>query len=403
MTNTRFSDLVEFVDGRPVVPPDVHPMPDLLERDAEGVLAGFLDSQRVDFERVVAEVEQPGSPLHDLFAALRARVGADNPFHRIALFRPGALNEMFVELHEHVMRHPVWRHPFFVRVFEGGIEGAQVARFARQYFNQIKNTRQCVAMAIGRFHGLADMPFGPLNERVSELTQIALAQLVADEYGVGSHAVEDYPGLGHLLSARTHIVMYRQLFDGLGIAANDQDEPMLPGVADNVLTQRLVAGHAAFTPLEALASVGLGMEWGVPEFFSLILGGLIRVAVRDKLHLTSRDLEVFIAHVRYDVLHAVSVMLATSLHMHGAGDLAAVKNACNTLMAGRYGMMTAVYAHVFGEPCASLADIGLDARYRLTDRRIETALVDARRTIAPATVVGGEAYRISTAVPFVFA
>jgi hypothetical protein len=42
------------------------------------------------------------------------------------------------------------------------------------------------------------MPYGQLNERISELTQIVLAQLVADEYGVGSHEVEDYPSLGGL-------------------------------------------------------------------------------------------------------------------------------------------------------------------------------------------------------------
>ena len=100
-------------------------------------------------------------------------------------------------------------------MFEGRINFDQVVAFATQYFNQIKNTRQCVAMAVGRFHGLAPLPYGALNERVSEITQIALAQLVADEYGVGSHTVEDYPDLDHLLLAKTHIAMYRHLFEGL--------------------------------------------------------------------------------------------------------------------------------------------------------------------------------------------
>jgi hypothetical protein len=385
------------------LPDSVHPLPNLLELSAEGVLEAFRASQRADFTRVVAQVEQPGAALHGLFARLRGRVGADNPFHRTALFRPGALDALFLDLHDHVMSHPVWRHPFFVRVFEGRADAAQLARFATAYFNQIKNTRQCVALAVGRFHGLMDLPYGPLNEAVSEITQIALAQLVADEYGVGAHTVEDYPELGHLLLARTHMAMYRQLFDGLGIAADAQDQPMLWGVADNVLTQRLLAGDAAFTPLEALASVGLGMEWGVPEFFSLLLGGLIRVSARDGLGLTARDLEVFIAHVRYDVLHAVSVMLVTSLHMTEAGDLAAVKNACNTLMAARFAMMTDMYAAVFGETCASLADIGLEARYRLTDRRVADALARARAGVAPERVVRGDEYRTRTDMPFVFA
>lgn len=399
----RFSDLVSFEDGVPVVPPEVHPLPDLLQRDAEGVLEAFRTSQRDDFTRVVAEIERPGSDLHTLFADLRARVPADNPFHRIALFDPGALERMFLDLHDHVLSHPVWRHPFFLRLFEGRVDKAQVDRFACQYFNQVKNTRQCVAMAIGRFHGLMDLPYGELNERVSEITQISLAQLVADEYGVGSHAVEDYPELGHLLHAKTHMVMYRQLFDGLKIPAGRQDVPMLPGVADNVLTQRLVASHPAFTPLEALASVGLGMEWGVPEFFSLILGGLIRFAEREKAPVTQRDLEVFIAHVRYDVLHAVSVMLVTSLHMRQPGDLGVVKNACNILMSSRFGMMTDMYRHVFGEECAGLAEISLEARYRLTDRRIEHLLEEARATIAADRVAGSFSYRGKHPTPFVFA
>ncbi|MDA8232231.1 MAG: hypothetical protein M0006_12910 [Magnetospirillum sp.] len=398
----RKDGLTVVGDGRTIVPEWVHPLPDLLDLDAEGVLASFRRSQQADFSAVVAEVEDPASPLHRLFASLRDRVPDDNPFHRVALFRKGALGEMFLDLHDHVMSHPVWRHPFFVRVFEGRIDAPQVVDFATHYFNQIKNTRQCVAMAIGRFHGLMELPYGELNERVSEITQISLAQLVADEYGVGSHTLDDYPELGHLFLANTHIAMYRQLFEGLGVPASRQDVPMLAGVADNVLTQRLVAGHPAFSPLEALASVGLGMEWGVPEFFSLLLGGLIRFALREKMPLTPRHLEVFIAHVRYDVLHAVSVMLVTSMHMRGADDLVAVKGACNTLMASRFGMMTDMYRHVFGEDCAPLAEIGLEGRYRLRDRRIAAALAEARKGVAPERVAVGAEYAGRRDVPFVF-
>lgn len=398
------SDLAAVeADGRLVLPPEVHPLPNLLDMDPEGVLEAFRNSQREDFIRVVADMEKPGAPLHSLFSRLRQMAGPDNPFHQVALFRPGALEAMFIDLNDHVLGHPVWRHPFFVRLFEGRFTEPQLHRFALQYFNQVKNTRQCVGLAMGRFHGLMDLPYGPLNERISEITQISLAQLVADEYGVGAHAVEDYPELGQLLLARTHIAMYRQMFEGLGIAAADQDVPMLAGVADNVLTQRLVASDPRFQPLEALASVGLGMEWGVPEFFSLILGGLIRFAAREKAPLTAKHLEVFIAHVRYDVLHAVSVMLVTSLHMRDERDLAVVKNACNTLMSSRYAMMSAMYAHVFDEDCAGLQDIDLHERYRLTDGRIAAALVEARTTISPERVVDGENYQASDMVPFLFA
>ena len=377
----------QLVDGGGLVPPAIHPLADLLRRDVEGVLAAFMDSQRADFIGIVASVDAPDSALHAVFAELDRLA----PGRRAVSLQP-----LFLELHQHVMGHPVWRHPFFARVFEGRITLGQIRSFAAQYFNQIKNTRQCVALAIGRFHGLSELAWGHGGERISELTQIALAQLVADEYGVGSHGLDDYPELGRLLASKTHMVMYRQLFDGLGMAASEQDVAMLPAVAENVLIQRLVAGHEAFSPLEALASVGLGME-GVPEFFSLLLGGLIRVSLRDGLGLTPHHLEVFIAHVRYDVLHAVSVMLVTSLHMHHPQDLATVKNACNMLMAGRIAMMTGLYRHVFGEDSP---EIGLESRYRVADPRMEAALIAARRTIGPRQVMEGEDYRLSTATPF---
>lgn len=394
-------ELAYTTDEGLAVAEHVHPLSNLLRLDASGVLAAMRESQRADFLYTAGDVERQHSPLRRLFDGVAARADADNAFRRIALFQRGALGKMFLDLHDHVMSHPVWLHPFFVRVFEGRFDADQAAAFAVHYFNQVKNTRQCVALAIGRFHSLMGLPFGPLNERVSEMTQIVLAQVAADEYGVGSHEVDDYPALARMLKSKTHIAMYRQFLDGLGVAAEAQDEPMLPGVADNVLTQRLVAGHPDFSPLEALASVGLGMEWGVPEFFTLLLGGLIRYSLRGNAPLTPRHLEVFIAHVRFDVLHAISVMLVTSLHMSEAGDLALVKNACNMLMASRYEMMSDMYRFVFGEDCGSLADVGLEPRYRLADRRIDALLKAARAGAAPGAVVGREAW-LARPTPFVF-
>lgn len=403
---TLFSDLVEtLADGRSRLPEAVHPMADLLELSAEQVLARFKESQQQDFSAVIKELEDPANPLYRMLHELRdiAARQPGNPFPGNRLFASGALQDMFLDLHNHVMDHPVWRHPFFVRVFEGRFTQQQLARFALQYFNQIKNTRQCVALSLGRFSGVMASPYGVLNERLSELTQIVLAQLVADEYGVGSHTVEDYPSMGGLFQSTTHIVMYRQLFDGLGIPFEKQDIPMLPEVADNVLTQRLVAGSEAFTPLESLASVGLGMEWGVPEFFSLLLGGMIRFARDHQVPLTQEHLFVFIAHVRYDVLHAIAVMLVTSFYVREARDIEAVKNATNTLMAGRYGMMTGLYHHVFGESCPTLAEIDLDPRYHLRDRRIEDELRRARARVANGTVEQTAAYRSRQETPYVFA
>lgn len=402
----RFSDLLdELPDGRVQLLPEVHPSRDLLEMEVDEVLTRFKQSQVDDFGKIIVDLENPGNALNRLFAELRAIAEQEpgNPFPRSRLFRAGEIGRLFLELHDHVMSHPVWRHPFFCRFFQGEFNAEQATRFAVNYFNQVKNTRQCVALALGRFNSLMDMPYGSLNERLSELTQIVLAQLIADEYGVGIHEVEDYPSLSGLFQSTTHIVMYRKMFDGLGVPFAEQDVPLLHGVADNALTQRLVAGDEAFTPLEALSSVGLGMEWGVPEFFSLLLGGMIRWAHRNDVPLTQDHLLVLIAHVRYDVLHAIAVMMVTSLFVKEEADVDAVKGATNTLMAARYGMMTDLYAHVFGEPCRSLAEAGLEPRYHLRDRRIETALLQARGRAADGTVVDTAAYRARRDTPFVFA
>lgn len=401
-----FSDLLELDNGGvPRLLPGVHPLPDLLNLSAEEVLESFRVSQIRDFTRVIASLEGEDNSLHRLFGRMREIAEADpaNRFNKLALFEPGALQSMFTELHEHVMCHPVWRHPCFVRIFEGDFNQAQLESFALNYFNQVKNTRQCVALALGRFSGFISLPYGCLNERVSELAQIVLAQLLADEYGVGTHSIEEYPDLADLLSSTTHVGLYRQLFEGLGIPFERQDLPMLPEVADNVLIQRLLAGHPEFNLVEALASVGLGMEWGVPEFFSLLLGGMIRWAWRNEVPLTQRHLIVLIAHVQYDVLHAISVMLATSLFGYEENALHRIKQATNMLMSGRYEMMSGLYRHLFDEPCGGIGEIGLDSRYHIDDRRIENALLEARKSVAGKTVVGADAYRENGLTPFVFA
>lgn len=401
-----FSDLLRNDQlAGPVLLPGVHPMPNLLSLDANQVLDAFRDSQLRDFTAIISELDAPGSSLHEVFKEMLA-IAAQQPGNcltELSIFKPGAMQALFVDLHDHVMAHPVWRHPCFIRIFEADFNKQQLSAFALNYFNQVKNTRQCVALAQGRFSGFIDLPYGNLNERISELVQITLAQLLADEYGVGTHSIESYPDLASLLGSTTHIVMYRNLFEGLGIPFEQQDVPMLAEVADNVLTQRLLAGHPSFSLLESLSSVGLGMEWGVPEFFSLLLGGMIRWAWREDVALTQHHLIVFIAHVQYDVLHAISVMLATSLLGHEAGYVDQIKQATNMLMSSRYNMMSGLYRHIFGESCNNIDQITLESRYAITDHRIEQALLAARQEVTDSRVVNAKAYKSDRHVPFVFA
>lgn len=386
-----------------LVPGSVHHLPDLLFLNAEQILDRFLVTQKRDFSAVIADIEDPDSALRKRLTGLQTQAGPDSAFAQGVLFQRGALTRIFEELHDHVMAHPVWRHPFFVRFFEGTFTADQLAVFACHYFNQVKNTRQCVALATARFHGLADISLGRVSQPVSELTQVVLAQLLADEYGVATSGIDDYPTLGQVFGATTHTALYRRMLTAIGITGADQDVPMLPEVADNVLIQRLIAGDPAFSNLEALASVGLGMEWGVPEFFSLLLGGMIRYADRTGLPLCADDLEILSGHVRYDVLHAVSVMVATALHLRDDDDVKTVKNAVNMLMSGRYAMMSGLYRAVFDGPCPDVTEISLEARYRITDHRMCEVLIKARKTAAPEMVVGQGVWMSGDTVPLVFA
>ncbi|MHA7816881.1 MAG: hypothetical protein ACX93N_10425 [Pseudohaliea sp.] len=388
----------------PLLPAAVHPFPDLLALTPEAVLERYRQQQRADFEAAFRRLREGGGMLPAL-PALRAALALDpgNPVGRNAA--PDRMQALFTELHEHVMAHPVWVHPFFRRFFDAAMTRDQAARFLCHYLNQVKNTRQCVALACGRFHSLAALPFGPLNEAVSELVQVVLAGLLADEYGTDGQPADRGATLAidELVNKRTHIVLYRQLFELLAVEPADQDVPFLPEVADNVLVQRLLAGSGAFREIEALASVGLGMEWGVPTIFSLLLGGLLRLAGREGLAWTPRHVEVLSGHVRQDVEHAIAVMVATALLVQDEEDVEAIRNATNMLMASRYAMMSGLYRAVFGEPCASIGELDLAQRYRVADRRIADALREARTRVPTDRVPDHARWSSSDHVPFVFA
>lgn len=366
-------------------------MEDLLDATPREILRRFMEDQKRDFLEQIRK-----EPIESFFPSGLIPGGELLPY-----LEKNRLEELFIELHDHVMNHPVWLHPFFVRIFEGRFHQQQAERFALQYFNQIKNTRQCVALSLGRFYSGLEKSHGNYSERISEITQIVLSQLIADEYGVKTEEIENYPGLKSIFQSTTHIVLYRQFLEGLNIPFEHQDLPMIPEVADNVLVQRILAGNDAFTPLESLSSVGLGMEWGVPEFFSLILAGLIRFAYKESFPFTQRHLYVFIAHVKYDVMHAISVMFATVLYIRSQQDVESIKGAVNTLMAARYDMMSGLYRDVFQEQINFLKEVPqLDKRYFLTDHRMVQELQKARARVAEDSVIQSNQYKNKKDHPF---
>ena len=371
-----------------------HPLPELCALTAPEILAWYRSQQRSDVSVMFSRLRDEAADLSEEIGPLRHYLAAYPGDSLRKRLRAEALEQLFLHMHEHVMEHPVWLHPFFVRVTEGDINAAQLTVFARQYFNQVKNTRQCVALALGRVHTMIDRVDGELNTILSELTQIVLAGLLSDEYGTGAkpqsangHAPHSLVSdIGQLFAHVTHPALFRRFLDALGTKTADYDVPMLHGVADNVLVQRILASDPAYDELEALASVGLGMEWGVPAFFSMIMAGISKVAAREGLQLDSTAMEIWSSHVKQDVEHAVAVMIATAFFVRDAADVKRLEGATNILMAYRYDMMSDIYREVFGEGCHKISAVELPSRYALHDKRIQPRLESARYAIRPGSV-----------------
>jgi hypothetical protein len=372
-----------------------HPLANLCEMSADEILAAYRTSQFNDVKQTLAQVRCDAQDLTQEIGILKRYLAVYPNASFEQRLHTETIEKLFRRMHDHVMSHPVWTHPFFARMAEGDMTLEQLNVFARQYFNQVKNTRQCVALALGRFHTMIDRGDGELSIIVSELTQMVLAGLLSDEYGTGGHGhghshshapTSSALNIGQLFGSITHPGLFRRFLDALGASARDYDVPMLHGVADNVLVQRILSSDPAYDELEALASVGLGMEWGVPAFFSMIMAGIYKVTQREGIALDPKAMEIWSAHVKQDVEHAIAVMIATSFYVRDKADEARIERATNVLLAYRYDMMSDIYREVFGLACPKIAQIGLNPRHIPDDRRIKPLLAIARERIAPASV-----------------
>lgn len=379
-------------------------------KNADEILQRFRSSQRRDFEMALRASSLQGRSLLDAIPQLEmiARSSGDDLLDQ--RLDVDNLSKLFGELHDHVMGHPVWTHPFFQRFSTGDFSKQQLSLFGRHYFNQVKNTRQCVALSLGRFHTMLDGSGSGLSSVVSELTQVILAGLLADEYGVSTHTHEisdsasssNQFDLSHVFSPVTHAGLYRRFLGELGLDPVDQDVPMMHGFADNVLVQRILAGNPNYDHLESLASVGLGMEWGVPAFFSMIIAGLRKYELRNGFEFDPASLEIWTAHVEQDVAHAISVMVATTFYLDQPTAVNRVIEATNVLMAFRYEMMSELYERVYCERCERIDEISLDLGYYLQDRRIEENLISARKDLRVSSVENYGEYTKHRAIPNIF-
>lgn len=302
-----------------------------------------------------------------------------------ARFSSTALRSLFSSMHRHILRHPVWTHPLLMRIAAGEYDTMQLRTFATAYFGQVKNTRQCVAACLARFDliGSSMRSRGSLENAISEFSQLILASLLMDEYGLDrelprpngqSVPVWTCSSIEDNLQGDTHTELYRRFLDGLSVNRSDQDPAVLRAVAVNVCVQKMVAEHRSFSRPEALASVGMGMEWGVPAMFTLIILGLIRGQMSGLFELRPEHVRIWSAHVEQDVEHGISMLLATAANLSDSADIAAMQYATSLLMGSRYAMLSAIYTVVFGEKCPASAASSVEVIDPLSDKRVARLL-----------------------------
>src|SRR5690242_17223004 len=95
-------------------PRDYHPLPNLLQMSSTQILAAYRDSQLHDFTTALRRLRDGGHELTaniDILARYLRAFPSDNFQRRMQLDR---IEQLFRDMHAHVMAHPVWVHPFFV-------------------------------------------------------------------------------------------------------------------------------------------------------------------------------------------------------------------------------------------------------------------------------------------------
>lgn len=398
--------MIGELTSRPAVDGRVgwHPNLDVLSMSAEQILQFYVDQQQRDLAAALDAICGRNHTLLEAIPSLLARITQEDREAFGTRFSRAQLDELFHILHAHVMSHPVWQHAIFHRIAKADLTRDQLVTFATQYFNQVKNTRQCVAMALGRFNTLEpSTEFPSASNAIMEATETILAGLLADEYGYGTGAIRSNDAetdagrfLRQAFGRPTHPALYRRFLTALGIDGGRQDVPALPGVADNIIVQRLVAANPAYTRVDALAAVGLGMEWGVPTFFSMIIVGIYKLNERDQLGLSPHDIEIWTAHVDQDVEHAIAMFIVMALNIKDSSKIEDIKTTVSLVLGFRHAMMDDIYKHVFGYTCEPIELAPSHCLNVEALERIQRLLAAARNEVTPETVINGLAYATSS-------
>ena len=91
----------------------VHPFEELLTLSPHDVLDKFKKLQQDEFRKVICSLSEPDNGLMRFFNNIKNQSkGLDcGEFKNLLIYRAADFEEIMLELHEHVMSHPVWLHP----------------------------------------------------------------------------------------------------------------------------------------------------------------------------------------------------------------------------------------------------------------------------------------------------
>src|SRR5918998_1541376 len=233
--------------------------------------------------------------------------------------------EFLQRLKREVIGHPALTHPFLERFGEGDADAEGIRTFAIQYYRHVRVSRLYLAALIS-------------NCREDERIQLALAEILFDEYG-------------HLNPDETHPALYRRFLKALKIAEEEWEAPRtLPEI------QLYIEAHYALCRDPdirlGLGALGPASEWPVPPIYVRLTEGLKRSA-----GLPEDALEIFTSHVTMDVTHARIMMDAVAPYAEDEEGQQKVREGAMRSLDARSIMLDGLYRAVYGEPAPLAAPV----------------------------------------------
>ena len=235
--------------------------------------------------------------------------------------------EFLQRLKREVIGHPALVHPFLERFGEGDASEEGVRTFAIQYYRHVRVSRLYLAALIS-------------NCREDERIQLALAEILFDEYG-------------HLNPDETHPALYRRFLKALNITEEEWEAPRtLPEIQLYIEAHYALCRHPDIRL--GLGALGPASEWPVPPIYVRLTEGLKRSA-----GLPDEALEIFTSHVTMDVTHARIMMEAVAPYAEDEEGQVRVREGAMRSLDARSVMLDGLYKVVYGEPAPLAGSVGV--------------------------------------------